>query len=76
MSYLSALVISYDLNGNITIADIYYTGNICRSPMAEAVFAHTVKKNNLDDKFSKIDSAGTASYHVMLEWCFHIKWLF
>ncbi|OBZ87307.1 Low molecular weight phosphotyrosine protein phosphatase [Choanephora cucurbitarum] len=39
-------------------------GNICRSPMAEAVFAHTVKQNNLQDRFSKIDSAGTASYHV------------
>ncbi|KAI9251303.1 phosphotyrosine protein phosphatase I superfamily [Helicostylum pulchrum] len=39
-------------------------GNICRSPMAEAVFAHTVKQNNLQDRFTKIDSAGTASYHV------------
>ncbi|KAI9339253.1 phosphotyrosine protein phosphatase I superfamily [Pilaira anomala] len=39
-------------------------GNICRSPMAEAVFAHTVKEHGLEDKFSKIDSAGTASYHV------------
>jgi len=32
--------------------------------MAEAVFAHTVKKHNLEDKITKIDSAGTASYHV------------
>ncbi|KAG2201723.1 hypothetical protein INT46_003115 [Mucor plumbeus] len=39
-------------------------GNICRSPMAEAVFAHTVQKNNLQGKITKIDSAGTASYHV------------
>ncbi|KAI7903183.1 phosphotyrosine protein phosphatase I superfamily [Cokeromyces recurvatus] len=39
-------------------------GNICRSPMAEAVFAHTVKEHDLQDKFRKIDSAGTASYHV------------
>ncbi|KAG1305347.1 hypothetical protein G6F64_008452 [Rhizopus arrhizus] len=38
-------------------------GNICRSPMAEAVFTHIVKKNNLHC-FSKIDSAGTAAYHV------------
>ncbi|KAJ1980513.1 Low molecular weight phosphotyrosine protein phosphatase [Dimargaris xerosporica] len=38
-------------------------GNICRSPMAEAVFAHMVKENNLADKFT-IDSAGTAGYHV------------
>lgn len=34
--------------------------------MAEAVFAHTVKQHNLKDKFSKIDSAGTASYHVRI----------
>ncbi|KAK6526310.1 hypothetical protein TWF694_004909 [Orbilia ellipsospora] len=32
--------------------------------MAEAVFTHVAKKNNLQDKFAKIDSAGTASYHV------------
>ncbi|KAJ1975504.1 Low molecular weight phosphotyrosine protein phosphatase, partial [Dimargaris xerosporica] len=38
-------------------------GNICRSPMAEAVFAHMVKENKLADKFT-IDSAGTAGYHV------------
>lgn len=39
-------------------------GNICRSPMAEAVFENTVMKNGLGSKFSKIDSFGTASYHV------------
>lgn len=39
-------------------------GNICRSPMAEAVFKHTVKEQNLQDKFIKIDSFGTARYHV------------
>ncbi|KAI9506433.1 Low molecular weight phosphotyrosine protein phosphatase [Coemansia spiralis] len=38
-------------------------GNICRSPMAEAVFRHIVKKNRLGDRFV-IDSAGTAAYHV------------
>ncbi|KAF3933191.1 hypothetical protein ABW19_dt0210642 [Dactylella cylindrospora] len=31
--------------------------------MAEAVFRHTAKENNLLDKFSTIDSAGTAGYH-------------
>ncbi|KAI9246851.1 phosphotyrosine protein phosphatase I superfamily [Sporodiniella umbellata] len=39
-------------------------GNICRSPMAEAVFTHTVKERKLQDKFSRIDSAGTAAYHT------------
>lgn len=32
--------------------------------MAEAVFAHSVKQNGLSDHFGKIDSAGTAAYHV------------
>jgi hypothetical protein len=35
--------------------------------MAEAVFAHTVKQHDLEGKISKIDSAGTASYHVKKE---------
>ncbi|KAJ1985262.1 Low molecular weight phosphotyrosine protein phosphatase [Dimargaris verticillata] len=38
-------------------------GNICRSPMAEAVFAHKVKENNLTENFT-IDSAGTTGYHI------------
>ncbi|KAJ2260677.1 Low molecular weight phosphotyrosine protein phosphatase [Coemansia sp. RSA 376] len=38
-------------------------GNICRSPMAEAVFSHIVAARGLASKFH-IDSAGTARYHV------------
>lgn len=38
-------------------------GNICRSPMAEAVFKHLVAQAGLSDRF-RIDSAGTSSYHV------------
>jgi protein-tyrosine phosphatase len=38
-------------------------GNICRSPMAEAVFAHKVKAAGLSDKI-EIDSAGTGDWHV------------
>ena len=37
-------------------------GNICRSPMAEAVFRHKVNEANLTEKIM-IDSAGTASWH-------------
>lgn len=37
-------------------------GNICRSPMAEAVFRHLVKENDLAHVIS-IDSAGTAGWH-------------
>ncbi|WFD07761.1 hypothetical protein MVES1_003132 [Malassezia vespertilionis] len=39
-------------------------GNICRSPMAEAVFSEHVKRNGAADKFGVIDSCGTADYHV------------
>lgn len=37
-------------------------GNICRSPMAEAVFQHLVTKAGLADQF-RIDSAGTSGWH-------------
>lgn len=38
-------------------------GNICRSPMAEAIFKDLVERENLSDKFL-VDSAGTANYHI------------
>jgi protein-tyrosine phosphatase len=38
-------------------------GNICRSPMAEAVFQDMVNRAGLGDQF-QIDSAGTGSWHV------------
>ncbi|EZP78494.1 protein tyrosine phosphatase [Parageobacillus genomosp. 1] len=38
-------------------------GNICRSPMAEAVFRHLVKERGLEDKIT-VDSAGTGNWHV------------
>ena len=38
-------------------------GNICRSPMAEAVFRDLVAKNHLADRF-EISSAGTGDWHV------------
>lgn len=38
-------------------------GNICRSPMAEAIFRDLVKKEGLQDQV-KIDSAGTGDWHV------------
>ena len=39
------------------------SGNICRSPSAEAVFKKLVKTKGLKDQF-EIDSAGTGSWHV------------
>ncbi|PKR76928.1 low molecular weight phosphotyrosine protein phosphatase [Halalkalibacillus sediminis] len=38
-------------------------GNICRSPMAEAIFHDLVTKKGLEEKFV-IDSAGTGDYHI------------
>lgn len=38
-------------------------GNICRSPMADAVFEQHVTNANLDFDI-KIDSAGTGSWHL------------
>jgi len=38
-------------------------GNICRSPLAEAVFNHKVKEKKLD-KFIESDSCGTSNYHI------------
>lgn len=37
-------------------------GNICRSPMAEAIFRHLIEKENLSDKIAT-DSAGTSGWH-------------
>jgi protein-tyrosine phosphatase len=38
-------------------------GNICRSPMAEAVFQHLVNEAGLAD-WIVVDSAGTGDWHV------------
>lgn len=40
------------------------TNRSCRSPMAEAVFKHTVKKAGLEDRFDIINSYGTAGFHI------------
>ncbi|MFD4368244.1 low molecular weight protein-tyrosine-phosphatase [Rhodococcus sp. NPDC058521] len=39
------------------------TGNICRSPMAEKIFAEHVRRENLQDVVT-VSSAGTHGYHV------------
>jgi protein-tyrosine phosphatase len=39
------------------------TGNICRSPMAEAVFTDLVRKNGLEGRIGVL-SAGTGEWHV------------
>ncbi|WP_433774227.1 low molecular weight protein-tyrosine-phosphatase [Microbacterium sp. gxy059] len=39
------------------------TGNICRSPMADVVFAHLAAEAGLADRFV-VSSAGTGDWHV------------
>ena len=39
------------------------TGNICRSPSAEAIFRHKIKNLKLENKFY-CDSVGIESFHV------------
>lgn len=38
-------------------------GNICRSPLAEAVFNHKIKEKRLE-QFFEADSCGTSNYHI------------
>lgn len=38
-------------------------GNICRSPLAEGIFAHLVREAGLADRFL-VESAGTGAWHV------------
>jgi protein-tyrosine phosphatase len=38
-------------------------GNICRSPMAEAVFRHQVQEQGLENVIA-VDSAGTGDWHL------------
>ncbi len=37
-------------------------GNICRSPLAQGIFEHELKKQGLDSQFDA-DSAGTSGWH-------------
>jgi protein-tyrosine phosphatase len=39
------------------------TGNICRSPMAEKMFAHQIRERGLADRV-RVTSAGTGDWHV------------
>lgn len=38
-------------------------GNICRSPLAEAIFNYQIQKRGLDHALSS-DSSGTSNYHI------------
>jgi protein-tyrosine phosphatase len=53
-----------DLEGAQTTVSVLFVclGNICRSPLAEAVFRGLVREAGLESRFD-IDSAGTSGYH-------------
>lgn len=38
-------------------------GNICRSPLAEAIFKHKIKEKGLENRV-EVNSCGTANYHI------------
>jgi len=38
-------------------------GNICRSPLAEAIFLHKIREKGLENDF-QASSCGTADYHI------------
>ncbi len=38
-------------------------GNICRSPLAEGIFAHKVGERSLEEQIA-VDSCGTGSWHI------------
>lgn len=39
------------------------SGNICRSPLAHAVFEQMIAENGMNDRI-KVESSGTSAYHV------------
>lgn len=43
--------------------NLYLIGNICRSPIAEAVFTNMVKERGIQNKW-EADSAATGVWHV------------
>ena len=47
-------------NGNLSVL-VVCLGNICRSPIGEAVLKHVAKERGVE---ITVDSAGTSSYHI------------
>lgn len=39
-------------------------GNICRSPIAEAVFKHLIEEQGIENQWNVVDSAATSTYQI------------
>ena len=52
-----------DLSPHVLHVTFVCSGNICRSPMAEKMFAHQIKERGLSDAV-RVTSAGTGGWHA------------
>lgn len=50
-------------DSSTTAVMFFCLGNICRSPLAEALFRHAVEERCLSERFH-IESSGTSAYHI------------
>lgn len=62
---MAILIIIDTKGGYVNMIKVLFVclGNICRSPMAEAVFRHLVEKKGLSEQIS-VDSGGIGSWHI------------
>jgi protein-tyrosine phosphatase len=63
MLYSTTLVYDYMMMNNKISVMFVCTGNICRSPMAEAVFQYFVDEAGLSERFI-VASSATSDWHV------------
>ena len=64
IALLSSILSSIAMNNKTSISVLFVCmGNICRSPTAHAVFQKLVKDSG-HDKWIRVDSAGTHTYHI------------
>lgn len=52
-----------ELNCSLLNKKIFFAGNICRSPIAEAVFLDAIKRAEVEDDWI-VDSAAISDWHV------------
>ncbi|CCE83012.1 Piso0_002785 [Millerozyma farinosa CBS 7064] len=62
--FLKPMVTDSNSSGKKLSVAFVCLGNICRSPMAEAVFEHKVNELGYSSYFDRIDSFGTSGWHT------------